>query len=160
MDLKMKDEAGNWNSVKRMMLDSLHPVGSIYIDMGADLTTCPIQKTLGGTWAREAGGRVLVGYAGDQAEHNAIGKMGGAKTHTLTTAQMPAHTHKIGAPPGWGYDTVGIFKTNLTSGTQWTTFATWDASATGKLGSETIGGGAAHNNLQPYITVNIWRRTA
>ena len=155
MDLKMKDEAGNWNSVKRMMLDSLHPVGSIYIDMGADLTTCPIQKTLGGTWVREAGGRVLVGYAGDQAEHNAIGKTGGAKTHTLTTAQIPAHSHPITmtegrASAGPGYNTV----------TDVEGWAEGDALPVTQIKTTNTGGGAAHNNLQPYITVNIWRRTA
>lgn len=38
-------------------------------------------------------GRVAVGRDSAQAEFDVLGKTGGAKTHTLTTAEMPSHTH-------------------------------------------------------------------
>ena len=38
-------------------------------------------------------GRVVVGKDGSQTEFDAMGETGGAKTHTLTTAEMPSHTH-------------------------------------------------------------------
>lgn len=38
-------------------------------------------------------GRVTVGYSSAEAEFNVIGEIGGAKTHVLTTAEMPSHTH-------------------------------------------------------------------
>jgi microcystin-dependent protein len=38
-------------------------------------------------------GRIPVGYDSTQAEFDALGETGGAKTHTLTTAEMPSHTH-------------------------------------------------------------------
>lgn len=38
-------------------------------------------------------GRVPVGYDAVQGEFNAVGKVGGAKTHQLVTSEMPAHTH-------------------------------------------------------------------
>lgn len=38
-------------------------------------------------------GRVVCGYDSAQTEFDAIGETGGAKTHTLTSAEMPSHTH-------------------------------------------------------------------
>jgi microcystin-dependent protein len=38
-------------------------------------------------------GRVVVGVDAAQTEFNALGETGGAKTHTLTTAEIPAHSH-------------------------------------------------------------------
>ena len=38
-------------------------------------------------------GRTIVGKDGSQTEFDVLGETGGAKTHTLTTAEMPSHTH-------------------------------------------------------------------
>jgi microcystin-dependent protein len=38
-------------------------------------------------------GRVPVGFDSSQTEFDTLGETGGAKTHTLTTAEMPSHTH-------------------------------------------------------------------
>lgn len=38
-------------------------------------------------------GRVPVGLDSSQTEFDSLGEAGGAKTHTLTTAEMPSHTH-------------------------------------------------------------------
>lgn len=38
-------------------------------------------------------GRVSVGLDGAQTEFDALGETGGSKTHTLTAAEMPSHTH-------------------------------------------------------------------
>lgn len=38
-------------------------------------------------------GRVPVGLDSTQVEFDALGEVGGAKTHTLVTAEMPSHTH-------------------------------------------------------------------
>ena len=101
---------------------------------------------LGLTWERYAEGRVLVGKSSD-TEFDTIGKTGGAKTHTLTVNQIPAHKHNV-------------FESNGTSGGTWT-LATEKAGGTNKTSRlENTGGGQAHNNLQPYITVAYWRRTA
>lgn len=40
-------------------------------------------------------GRVIAGFDSSQSEFDAIGKTGGAKTVTLTTSNMPAHTHSV-----------------------------------------------------------------
>ena len=38
-------------------------------------------------------GRTIVGKDGSQTEFDVLGETGGAKTHTLTSAEMPSHTH-------------------------------------------------------------------
>jgi microcystin-dependent protein len=38
-------------------------------------------------------GRIPVGFDSSQTEFDTLGETGGAKTHTLTTAEMPSHTH-------------------------------------------------------------------
>jgi microcystin-dependent protein len=66
------------------------PVGSVYVSVGA---TNP-GATLGyGTWTAFGSGRTLVGFDGNQTEFDTAEKTGGAKTHTLLTSEMPAHTH-------------------------------------------------------------------
>lgn len=40
-------------------------------------------------------GRAIVGRDSAQTEFDTLGETGGAKTHTLTTAEMPAHSHTI-----------------------------------------------------------------
>lgn len=47
----------------------------------------------GGVWQKVAQGRTLVGYNSSETEFNSLRKTGGAKTVTLTTAQIPQHRH-------------------------------------------------------------------
>lgn len=98
-----------------------------------------------GTWERYGQGRVLVGYDEGDASFNALDKTGGAKTHVLTEAELPAHTHGIA---NGGGNEAGPW-IDGSSGTRIADKATLSA-----------GSGQAHNNLQPYITVFMWKRTA
>lgn len=89
-------------------------------------------------------GRVPVGLSGE-TEFDALGKTGGAKTHTLTEAEMPSHTHGSN------------FVTSNAS--------TFDGSDSG-VNNRTVqattgatGGDQPHNNLQPYITLNYIIKT-
>lgn len=70
------------------------------------------------------------------AQADTLGGNAGAETHTLTTTEMPAHSHDIG-----NY----ITDVPLTGGGQ-----RFHDSYTG-VSSNSAGGGAAHNNMQPYI---------
>ena len=70
-----------------------------------------------------------------------LGTTGGAETHTLTTAQMPAHTHTIETKAQTGNSSV-ITRAAGTTGTD-----------TGEVTGST-GGDAAHNNVQPTIILN------
>lgn len=91
-------------------------------------------------------GRVFVGYDSSQTEFDAMGETGGAKTHTLTSGEMPSHNHPMQGTGGTGALTDGTGTTNYNvSGTTTTYgFKTNQPSSTG--------GGGAHNNLQPYLT--------
>lgn len=85
-------------------------------------------------------GRVPVGLDTGQAEFNDLGETGGAKTHTLTETEIPAHTH---GQRIYNTGTAG------TAGTQ------GGATANNATAGTTVatGGGGAHNNLQPYIVL-------
>lgn len=123
------------------LASTLYPVGSIYIN--ASVSTNPGTLLGFGTWAAYGAGRVIVGLDSGQTEFDTLDETGGAKTHTLTVPEMPAHTHTV---PG---NNVGG------SGN-----ARIDASSSTTVTSSSAGGGGAHNNLQPYIVAYMWKRTA
>jgi len=93
-------------------------------------------------------GRVPVGRDSGQTEFDAMAETGGAKTHTLTTAELASHNHggvsgdymltdgsAVGGVIGAGFTTyVGQSKSGVTASS---------------------GSGASHNNLQPYLIVNF-----
>lgn len=121
-----------------------YPVGEIYTTRQNGNPS----SILGfGTWERYGQGRVLVGFDEADASFNALDRTGGAKTHVLTEAEIPPHTHSNIVALGTqnDFDTTGGNSGGVRR-------------ATSPTGS--TGGGQAHNNLQPYITVFMWKRTA
>lgn len=119
------------------------PVGSVFISVVA---TNPNTLLGGGTWEAFGAGRVMVGIDAGQTEFDTVEEVGGAKTHTLTTSQMPSHTHTLaGGTTAYSSPYFPVM-TGLTQNSAKTTNAT--------------GGGGAHNNLQPYIVCHFWKRTA
>ena len=66
------------------------PVGSVFTSLVA---TNPASLLGFGTWQAFGAGRVLVGIDAGQTEFDTVRETGGAKTHTLTTSEMPVHTH-------------------------------------------------------------------
>ncbi|QDP44852.1 minor tail protein [Microbacterium phage Araxxi] len=108
-------------------------------------------------------GRAPIGYDGTQTEFNALGKTGGAKTHTLSVNEMPSHTHDWVRDSGTSTTETSFniprhHKTTANGGEK--TFAT---GTTGEVVSYynlgSTGGGAAHNNLQPYQVINYIIKT-
>lgn len=72
------------------MLERVYPVGSVFVSV---VSTNPALLLGIGVWQAIAAGRVLVGVDTGDADFDAAEKTGGAKTVTLTEAQIPAHTH-------------------------------------------------------------------
>jgi len=131
------------------------PVGSVFI---AVVSTNPGTLLGYGTWSAFAAGRVLVGIDAGQTEFDTVEETGGAKTHTLLTTEIPAHNHlERGTTTATG-NFGGLVRDTSSGGTGGSPANVADCSA----GFETAntGGGGAHNNLQPYIVVYMWKRTA
>lgn len=133
--------------IMNINVDLIYPIGSIY------MTTSTVSPAVlfGGTWERIKG-RCIVGVDENDTSFNAVSKTGGEKTHKLTIAEMPSHTHDCETYGNGGVSTKG--------GGLWGVIG---ADGRGKNQYPSIyktGGGQAHNNLQPYYTAYVWRRTA
>ena len=117
-------------------------VGDIHISIDSSNPSA----RFGGTGVRIAKGQAIVGVNESDSDFSTPEKTGGEKTHVLTKLEMPSHTHNItfeqqvrGGGTGYTLLDAGT-KTNITSGS--------------------AGGDQAHNNLQPFFTLYIWKRTA
>lgn len=122
-----------------------HPVGSLF-----ETTVSTNPGTLyGGTWAAWGGGRTPVGVNTADTSFNTVEKTGGAKTHTLTVQEIPNHDHDLNAV------NEGVDNPNGGYHPGWT----FNKQYTAQVMSASTGGGQAHNNLQPYITCYMWKRT-
>lgn len=87
-------------------------------------------------------GRVLGGAGqGANLTDRAVGTSVGAETHTLTTTEMPAHTHRSGYVRQ-NYDANDVFSNynGIDNGSGDSNYYT-----------SSTGGGGAHNNMQPTL---------
>lgn len=123
-----------------------HPVGDIYLSVNP---TNP-GTLYGGTWVAWGSGRVPVGVNTSDTDFKTVEKTGGAKTHTLTVQEIPNHAHDLNAV------NEGVDNPNGGYHPGWT----FNKQYTAQVMSASTGGGQAHNNLQPYITCYMWKRTA
>lgn len=128
-------------NIYTVQLTDIYPVGSIYISTSAN---DPHDIFGFGTWTKLSN-RFLVG-AGDLYN---LGATGGEAEHTLTVDEMPSHTHVM-----WGYWNTAP-GSNATRARNITSGDPQDANA-----MLPAGGDRPHNNMPPYLAVNIWERTA
>lgn len=154
--------------VRNMLLDAVFPVGSIYYTENASFDP---SVSFGGTWIAYAAGRVVAGLDATQSEFNTVGLTGGAKSVTLTASQLAPHRHLGGAAIPSSTDvyeeTTLDMPGNATSNMDAAGAASVQAvtssivdSASGTAGTPRTSAAASHNNLQPYVVVMIWKRTA
>lgn len=140
------------------VLDNVYPIGSIYMNVNS---TNP-GTLFGGTW-EQIQGKFLLGMSSSYP----AGSQGGEASHTLTTAEMPSHGHNPANESGYyGFITnskkafeVGDMGVQSGSGRYYPySTATFDISRNSLTG--TTGGGKSHNNMPPYLSIYIWKRTA
>lgn len=148
--------------VSEITLLDVYPVGSIYISV-SDANPSTL---FGGTWVRLGVGRTLISagggtdpvvdsnnqtnrgsYTGDTSWFP-VGETGGEPDHTLTANEMPKHSHGVYA---FRYKGGANDKNAGNAAGNWT--QTW-------ADSDTTGGNGSHNNIQPYLAVYMWKRTA
>ena len=144
-DLNLKLTGGD-KGLRTHILETIYPVGSIYTNAG--VATNPGTLLGFGTWSAFGTGRTIVGVDSSDTDFDAVRETGGAKTHTLTIAELPSHTHET-TLRGNGEDETQNFPS-----------ASDNSDPSRTMTSGATGGGGAHNNLQPYITAYMWRRTA
>lgn len=173
-----KRDVGVWTEVGGTPGGEAFPVGSVFV---AVVSTNPGTLLGYGTWSAIAAGRVLVGLDSGDTDFDTVEETGGAKTVTLDTTMIPAHTHVQdahnhtqdahnhamtnlrgattgGTTTGFG----GIVAGSDTSSTV-TAWSMPTATATNQATTATnqnAGGGGAHSNVQPYFVVYMWKRTA
>ena len=168
---------GEWAEVPKVtkldLLDMIYPVGSIYMSVNSS----DPGSLFGGTWEKMPAGRVLIpeGESSWGTTYTA-GSQGGEATHTLTVDEMPSHTHKITASSASAGAHTHDWYSGIYGSSQYSTSA--DAAGIGaeshkhitkSAGSHNhtiaataanVGGGSAHQNMPPYLTVYMFKRTA
>ena len=134
------------------------PVGSIFTHV---TSTDPSVLLGGGTWERFGMGRVLVSQNAGDPEFDTALETGGAKAVALTSpGQNAPHVHGVN-DPGHVHSQGGVFMGigGAAGEAQFIGGSNTGSSGTG-ISIQSSGGGETHNNLQPYIVVHMWQRTA
>ncbi len=117
-------------------------VGSTY-GAGDGLTTFNVPDLRGRVVIMQDGAANRITSASTNGSNaDTLGGVGGAETHTLTTAQVPPHSHPQAVEPAgttYQYGSGGAF---------------FDS-----VDTNTVGGGGAHSNTQPWMALNYIIRT-
>ena len=163
------------------VLSLIYPVGSIYMSIN-DVSP---EILFGGTW-EQIKGRFLLGAGSNGSDIDvALGQTGGEAKHTLTVAELPSHNHGAtstysGASfyvrHGSSVNTDTVARGTNTTVTEGISETTWsngfatetyshkldrvDINGTVSTTVNATGSGTAHNNMPPYLAVNMWKRTA
>lgn len=169
------------NTVVDNIVNVMYPVG-IIVEFAENVD--PNATWVGTTWERMSSGRVLVSagqYNESEYSHNyTLGETGGEATHQLTVDEMPSHNHRGETNwtgdhqhnSGWGEDS----PSNAPYGVADSNTGYWGSASSdrnNRMYKTSIAGGhshnvtidntgsnLSHNNIQPYIVVNRWKRTA
>ena len=145
------------------LVDLIYPVGAIYLST-ADVNP---GSFLGGTWEAFGQGRTLVGVDATDDDFKKSEQTGGEKAHTLIVDEMPSHTHEQ-EPHTHSIRYKGFTLSSSASGymvlRRNDTADSYDGTDTdGAISATAVnkntGGDQPHNNLQPYITCYMFKRT-
>lgn len=121
------------------------PIGSIYISVN---NTNPSQW-FDGVWESFGSGRALVGVDTSQSEFNTVMKTGGSK-------YLQNHTHEYAKGKNFDYEGGNsggsVYSSTSLAGAAWAVWGNTDGPKNLTTGNS--------GNLQPYITVYMWRRVS
>jgi hypothetical protein len=153
------------------ILQTVYPVGSIYIN--ATNSTNPATLLGFGTWTAFGAGRVPVGFNASDPLFDTAEETGGSKdavvvshTHTATsTVTDPGHVHTnpnqdVWHEQGQGSPAVQTLSLQGAAGTRSYSTASATTGITVSTTNASTGSSGTNANLQPYITVYMWKRTA
>ena len=145
------------------IVDLIYPIGSIYMSTNA---TSPA-TLFGGKWERIQD-RFLLAAGSTYA----AGGMDGEATHTLTVDELPDHRHAFTTDSAGshnhraGYKRKDAYGKGTFDGQHWSNYNAGEVRTTSE-GAHThtgttngAGGNGKHNNMPPYLTVYMWKRTA
>ena len=153
------DSSGGFSSLSATLL-AVYPVGSIYISIVA---TNP-GTLFGGTWVAFGTGRTLVGIDTGQTEFDTVEETGGHKAlqqhnHGNTGGQSADHDHnlrmRIAATSGGYVETVGYGNAAAAASVS---AAAIDGASNNHTHATVDAGAGNAQNLQPYITVYMFKR--
>lgn len=165
--------------VKQIILNTVCRVGNIIITTTSDNPS----TYLGGTWVAWGSGKVPVGVNTSDTDFATVEQTGGEKTHTLTVDELAEHEHSgtsssmstegytkqigiSGTVLGYTGTITHTVKIETVNNTSQKAYYIDGAVPGGVITKVTqdyavkAGGGMSHNNLQPYITCYMWKRTA
>lgn len=147
-----KDKQGNEFSLQTVLdnlINYIYPVGSIYISIN-EVSPAVL---FGGTWEKIEN-RFLLAAGSDYA----TGSIGGEAEHILTVDEIPSHKHTMTRQQWYSADEIYAASTGTIFSWKSSSGGTTSAGYRGKDMDDT-GGSQAHNNMPPYLVVNIWKRT-
>lgn len=134
-------------------IDTIYPVGSIYMSMNST----PPAILFGGSWNKFENCFLLA-----CSDTHPQGESGGSETVTLSQSQIPSHSHyeqldfsgfgvrNVASSPGTGEGSGKV--------------VTFDNAGSSEqeyyIQTQVAGGGQAHENMPPYVAVYMWFRIA
>jgi hypothetical protein len=154
--------------------NAIYPVGCIFTTVNDYADSDAVATAIGGTtWVRFGAGRVPVGYDSTNTNFDTVEETGGSAdatlpshTHTASTDTQGSHQHtqstgRVGAVAGSPY-IIGYLNTSTAGGFNGTASMTTDAkgSHSHTVTVDSAGSSGTDKNLQPYVVVYMWKRTA
>ena len=165
---------GSATNLDIISFDQIYPIGAIYM---STVSTNPATLFKIGNWEALPAGRVLLAQGTSTWGVNySAGSTGGEDKHTLTVSESASHNHTGSATTSGSTHTHALTMQashgksgnggvpRFSDGDIWSGYKTQNLSAAGEhshaITINNSGGGQAHNNMQPYLSVYMWKRTS
>lgn len=165
---------GSATNLDIISFDQIYPIGAIYM---STVSTNPATLFKIGNWEALPAGRVLLAQGTSTWGVNySAGSTGGEDKHTLTVSESASHNHTGNATTSGSTHTHTLTMRashgkagnggvpRFGDGDVWSDYKTQNLSAAGEhshaITINNSGGGQAHNNMQPYLSVYMWKRTS